>query len=241
MLTFSKSPPIEFNILRFSEKGESATVEFDCTFLHWNIEETFLIDFEKLADYLEDNSSFTIVVFRGFIDQAVIDLSLSSNIEHYRRWEKVFTQINRLPMITIAVIDGVCLGFFLQLALSCDFRLGTSESVFVSPEVKKGYLPGMLTFRLAKFVGMGVACRILFTGLKFKAKQALRSGLLDVLCASNQIDRAISNLINEVTPVNRVAVQLCRRLLNESFVTIYEEALGHFLAAQHRCFYLKGS
>lgn len=237
----TKSSPVEFYLLRFSENGESATVEFDCISSHWNIDETFLVDFEKLANYLEDNSLFTTVVFRGFVDQAVIDLSFSSNIDHYHRWEKVFTQINRLPMITITVIDGVCLGFFLQLALACDFRLGVSESMFIAPEIKKGYLPGMLTFRLAKFVGMGVARRILFTGLPFKAKQALRSGLLDILCASNQVGEAISNLIDQLIPVNRAAIQLSRRLLNESFASLYEEAIGQFLAAQHRCLHLNKS
>jgi enoyl-CoA hydratase len=241
MLITTKSSPVEFHLLRFSEKGELATVEFDCISPHWNIDEAFLVDFEKLANYLEDNPLFTIIFFRGFVNQTVIDLSFSSNIDHYRRWEKVFTQINRLPMITITVINGVCLGFFLQLALVCDFRLGVSESVFIAPEIKKGYLPGMLAFHLAKFVGMGVARQILFTGQPFKAKQALRSGLLDILCASNKVGETISNLVNQLIPVNRVAVQLSRRLLNESFASIYEEAIGQFLAAQHRCLHLNES
>lgn len=236
MMTPSKYyiPFPEFRMLRLTENGESAVVDFDWPSPLGSINETFLTNFEKLIDYLEDNSPSTVVVFRGLAGE-IPDWTSLPNIDHCRRWEKILAQISRLPFITIAAVDGICLGFCLQLALSCDFRLATEGSAFVSPEIKQGYLPGMMTFRLAKFVGIGVARQILFTGLHFKAKQAKKSGLLDIMCASNQLDQAINNLIEQVTPVNRTAVQLGRRLLNESFASTYEEAIGHFLAAQHNC------
>jgi hypothetical protein len=59
--------------------------------------------------------------------------------------------------------------------------------------------------------------------------------LLDGLCASGQLNQALNNLVDQITPINGTAVQLGRRLLNESFADTYEKAIGHFLAAQYNC------
>ncbi|MFH1464889.1 MAG: hypothetical protein ABIO70_10945 [Pseudomonadota bacterium] len=48
------------------------------------------------------------------------------------------------------------------------------------------------------------------------------------------LESALAETIAAFGPVHNVAVQLCRRLLNESFATEFEDAIGHFLAAQHR-------
>ena len=53
-----------------------------------------------------------------------------------------------------------------------DQRLATSASIFQAPEVKLGFLPGMATFRLAKYVGLGIAKRLLLTCPEITADEA---------------------------------------------------------------------
>lgn len=159
----------EFRTLVLTKNGEHTVVNF-----HWpvpigSISDQLLADLDKLMDHLEDCSTSTVVVFPGLageFDQG----SVTPDIDHCRLWEKTVARIANLPAVTVAAIDGVCVRFCVQLMLACDYRLATEDTTFVSPEIKEGYLPGMATFRLAKFVGIGIARRILFTGLPFKAK-----------------------------------------------------------------------
>ena len=53
-----------------------------------------------------------------------------------------FQAFSKLPMITIACMDGVCLGGGLELALACDFRVGGLGLKAGFPEVKLGIIPG---------------------------------------------------------------------------------------------------
>ena len=48
------------------------------------------------------------------------------------------------------------------------------------------------------------------------------------------LDNALTRTIAAFGPIHNVAVTLARRLLNESFATEFENAIGNFLAAQHR-------
>lgn len=226
--------PFESKILQLNESGDHIVVD-----LHWPaplgcINDALLNDFEKLCDYLEDISSAQIIIFRGFKGEIEQDISKPS-IDQCNRWEKILNRLTKLSVITIAAIDGNCARFCLQLALVCDYRLATENSQFISPEIKEGYLPGMTIFQLAKFVGLGIARRIIFSGQFINAKDAHNYGLLDVLCTSNQLTQELNNLVDQITPINGTVIQLSRRLLNESFADNYEKAIGHFLAAQYNC------
>jgi enoyl-CoA hydratase len=161
-------------------------------------------------------------------------------VEHCRKWENFVVRIDRFAGASIAVIDGLCSHFRFQLALACDYRLATSRSVFQMPEVKEGYLPGMNIFRLAKYAGIGVARRIIFTGAPVPAGEALALGILDQLCEAEQLEAGVRTAQEALMPVSPLAIQMARRLLNESFSTSFEDAIGHYLAAQNNCLFEKG-
>ena len=81
---------------------------------------------------------------------------------------------------TIALVDGPALGGGCELALACDFRLATERAVFAQRELALGILAGAgANWRLAQLVGLGAARRMLYTGARLNADQALRAGLVD--------------------------------------------------------------
>ena len=57
---------------------------------------------------------------------------------------------------------------------------------------------------------------------------------MDILTISDDINAAITEAIEKFKPINPITIQLARRLLNESFHDSFEDAIGHFLAAQQR-------
>jgi enoyl-CoA hydratase len=131
-------------------------------------------------------------------------------------------------------VQGECTGGGFQLVLLCDARIAEQRAAFSLNEVKLGFLPGMATFRLAKYVGLGRAKNIMLTGRRVRAREALEWGLLDRVCDQASFDETLSETIDNLLPFHPVALEMARRLLDESFATSYEDFLGHFLAAQHR-------
>lgn len=220
-----------YETLGYDEKGEVATV----TIKRPRINVRQIRELERVCDHLEDVSTAKVVVFRGHsagIDFADFDPKEPLDIHGFNKWEKLVNRIERLNKITIAAVDGPCVGGGVQILLACDQRVATPGASFQLDEVKLGFLPGMATWRLAKYVGLGAAKRMVLTARKVGAEEAERLGLVDVVDAD--LDAALARVMEELQPMHVVACTLARRLLNESFDAQVEDAIGNFLAAQHR-------
>ncbi len=194
-----------------------------------------LSDFIKLMDYLEDETACTLIVFQGLDTQQPIAQSVAPDIEHCRKWENILRRIERFTGASIVGIDGFCTRFHFQLALACDYKVATTRSIFQAPEVKEGFLPGMLAFRLAKYIGVGAARRLLFIGEPCATAEAIHLGMIEHQCEVADFEQVISETQQALMPIDPEVLLNTRRLLNESFATSYEDAIGHFLAAQNLC------
>ena len=96
------------------------------------------------------------------------------------RIHRLYDFISNISKPTIAAVSGYCLGGGSELALSCDMRVATMDSVFGQPEVKIGIIPGAGgTVRLPAVVGMAKAKELIFTGELISADEALRIGLVN--------------------------------------------------------------
>ena len=86
------------------------------------------------------------------------------------------------PWPSVAVIDGVCVGGGLELALACDLRVATEnpKTILGMPEVKLGLLPGWGgTVRLPRLIGTGPAIELIASGDVITGSQAKTLGLVD--------------------------------------------------------------
>lgn len=96
--------------------------------------------------------------------------------------QAVFDKIAALPMTTIAVIDGACVGGGLELVLACDFRIAraSDKTRLGLPEVRLGIIPGFGgTQRLPRLIGIQRSLDFILTGRTVDAKRAHRAGLVD--------------------------------------------------------------
>lgn len=221
--------------LRYAEDGPVATV----TLVHTHIDMTMVRELTAVCDFLEDDSPTRVVVFRGTggqfcagIDFADFRPDAPMDIHGFNKWEKVCRRVERLDKVTVAVLEGAVIGGGVQLALVTDARVMAQDATLQLNEVHQGFLPGMATFRLAKYVGLGHTKRLIMRCPVVGADESLQLGLVDV--ATDDLDDALTQVIDSFGPTHVVAVTLARRLLGESFQFSFEDALGHFLAAQHR-------
>ena len=99
-----------------------------------------------------------------------------------RRGQGVFSRLEKLPVPTIAAVDGLCLGGGTELILACRYRLASDrpETKIGLPEVQLGIIPGFGgTTRLPRLIGPSAAADLILTGRTVNARKAQRIGLLD--------------------------------------------------------------
>ncbi len=196
------------------------------------ISSELLDDFDSLLSWIEDEAPCDNFVLR--LGSESSEASRPS-ADDCRRWEKLIVRLDGLAAVSIAVVDGPCVQFAMQLALACDHRIATMRTIFRVLELKEGYLPGMNVFRLAKYTGIGIARRLVFTGAPLDAVAAKDVGIVDHVCEPASLGAEVNSFCQSLAPVHPVAVQMARRLLGESYSTESSDYSGQYLAAQHRC------
>jgi enoyl-CoA hydratase len=138
-----------------------------------------------------------------------------------------------IPRLVIAAISGYALGGGCELALACDYRIGSERAVFGQPEILLGIIPGGGgTQRLPRTVGRSRAKEMMLTGRQVKADEALRIGLLDEVVAGDDLhDRALS-LAAEVATGALLAQAMIKRAVDEGLDLAMPEAM----ALEHELF-----
>jgi enoyl-CoA hydratase/carnithine racemase len=94
--------------------------------------------------------------------------------------EQACRDLEAIPKVTIAAINGFALGGGLEIALACDFRFAAQDARLGLPEIRLGIIPGSGgTQRLPRLVGLAKARDLIFSGRQVPAGEALDSGLVD--------------------------------------------------------------
>lgn len=127
----------------------------------------------------------------------------------------VFDRIRRLPMPTVALIDGYALGGGAELAYACDFRIGTPTVKIGNPETGLGILAAAgATWRLAELVGEPLAKEILLAGRVLGADEALAVRLVTEVVEADDLLPAGHRLADRIARNAPLAVQMTKRVFH---------------------------
>ncbi len=98
---------------------------------------------------------------------------------HVRRQRKILAGLREAPVLHVAVVNGVALGWGTEYLLCADYRIACDEAVFGLPETGLGIIPGAGgTSELWAHIGVAQALRLGMTGERIDAAEALRIGLV---------------------------------------------------------------
>ncbi|MGW6505832.1 enoyl-CoA hydratase/isomerase family protein [Nonomuraea angiospora] len=128
---------------------------------------------------------------------------------------KLFERIHRLPMPTVALLDGYALGGGAELAYACDFRIGTPATRIGNPETGLGILAAAgAAWRLAELVGEPLAKEILLAGRVLTAEEAHAVRLLNEVVEPGELLAAGHRLADRITARAPLATRLTKAVFH---------------------------
>lgn len=130
-----------------------------------------------------------------------------------------------LPQMLLVAVEGPAMGGGLGLVCCADFVLAAPTAVFAAPEVTLGVVPAQIAAFVHRRLGDRVARRLLLSGEKLSADQALALGLVDELAADLQA--AVSQRISVLRRAAPAAVAHTKALL-----CMLNRPVAHDLPAQ---------
>lgn len=142
-------------------------------------------------------------------------------IEYEKKIDAMIEAIERLPMPTVAIVEGYAIGGGFALSAACDFRIGTPDASFGVPIARTlGNCLSMANYaRVVAAVGAPRAKRLMLLAESLGAQEALDCGFLTEIAHPEEIDAR--------------AAALCGRLAKHAPVTMRasKEAIRRIVAA----------
>jgi len=210
-VVLQRKPPIAWIILNRPEKLNALTNEM-------------MEDLDEALKNLEGDDEVRVVVIRGAGENAFsvgADINLFKGLsreeaeKESKRWKEIIDDIESFPKPTIAAIKGYCLGCGLEIALACDFRLASSNSILGQPEIRLGLIPGAGgTQRLVKLIGLGRAKELLMLGKKISAEEAERIGLVNMVIPPEDFDERVEGFALTLAEGPPIAFNLLKQAIN---------------------------
>jgi enoyl-CoA hydratase len=100
------------------------------------------------------------------------------------RVEQLLQKLHRLPVTSLALVQGRCFGAAADIVAACRFRIASPEASFRMPGLQFGIVLG--TRRLARLIGDDAAFDLLETSRIFSAQEALACGFVTTIAPQDQ-------------------------------------------------------
>jgi enoyl-CoA hydratase/carnithine racemase len=168
-----------------------------------------------------------IVVFSGeggksFVSGADISQfeDLRAQKEAVKKYEVVAEEalqgIYSFEKPTVAAIRGYCIGGGLNVAISCDLRIASSDSTFSVPATRLGLGYRFSAMKnLTDLVGPGAAKDIFFTARRLDAQEALRIGLVNRVADPDSMDALLEEYTKSITTGAPLTIKAGKRIIRE--------------------------
>jgi enoyl-CoA hydratase/carnithine racemase len=135
--------------------------------------------------------------------------------EFITRIHRACDAIRRLPVPVVAQLHGAVIGAGLELAASCDLRIAADGTRFAMPEVRLGIPSVVEAALLPRLVGSGRAAWLVLTGEAIDARRAHDWGLVEMLCAVDELDQTVATTVKQLLIGDREALRVQKQLLRD--------------------------
>ncbi len=181
-------------------------------------------EISQVLDLLAQDSRVGVLVVTGAGDKAFIS---GSDLNEFGRMpplkalefcdtlgQRLYHRFEELDIPVIAMINGLCLGGGLEVALACDIRIASETARFGQPEVHLGIMPGSgATQRLPRLVGQGMARELIFTGRIIGSEEAFGIGLINRAVPAAELQAVCLDMAREIASKSAFSLKMAKRAL----------------------------
>ncbi len=143
---------------------------------------------------------------------------------------ETLNRLEQTPKLTIAAINGHCVGGGLEIAMACDIRIARRNAGKIGlPEVNLGVLPGTGgTQRLCRLVGKSKAIELMVTGETYSFELAEELGIVNKVFENDGFWDNVLLYAKQFTPPNKAskAVGAIKRSVQSGAEIPFESALA---------------
>jgi enoyl-CoA hydratase len=180
-----------------------------------------------LLDAARDDDRVRLVVFSGAGEKSFVSGADISQFEdmraareavaYYEKMaEKTLMGIHDFPKPTLACIRGYCIGGGINVAISCDLRIASTDSVFSIPAARLGLGYRYSAMKnLVDLVGPGAAKDLFFTARRIDAGEAKSIGLVSRTCAPQELEALLAEYTQAMADNAPLTVMAGKAIMGE--------------------------
>ncbi|MCJ8169100.1 gamma-carboxygeranoyl-CoA hydratase [Atopomonas sediminilitoris] len=177
-------------------------------------------------DEIEANKAIRFMLLRGkgkhfsagadlaWMQQAA-ELDYNANLQDARELAEVMANLYKLPIPTLAVVQGAAFGGALGLIACCDMAIGADDALFCLSEVKIGLAPAVISPFVTKAIGERAMRRYSLTAERFDGVRAQQLGLLAECYRADELQAALDSWVDNLLHNGPQAMRACKALLME--------------------------
>lgn len=125
--------------------------------------------------------------------------------------------IRTFPKVTIAVVNGFCLGGGITLLLPHDLAIASDRAQFGLPEIKRGFLPYPIIATMFKtLIPTKFAFELILTGDNWDAGRAMAAGLINRVVPHDALQDAAWKWADEIGRFDKVTLKFCKMAAHSS-------------------------
>jgi enoyl-CoA hydratase len=164
--------------------------------------------------------------FSGGFDfrvEALAEYTSQKELPNGRIWQlfslDLMSAIENLEQVTIAAINGPCIGGGLCIAMNCDFRIAADNAKMGVPETNLGvFLSWGATPRLVALLGPSRAKEFIMTCDPVDGNEAFRIGMVNRVVTPDQLMPASYELARKIMRRGPLAIRICKKQVNAASV-----------------------
>lgn len=210
------SAPMQFSLVDVVVEDGVATVRLNRPEAMNALNETLVAQLGSALDELNAREDVSTIILEGagkafvagadvkfFVDKIRAD-AISDIYDFTAFGHEVLGKLENSDKITIALTTGLALGGGLELALACDYRIGTRRTQFRFPETSIGIYPGLGgTQRTPRICGIEAARFAILAGNFLDAGSAAALGLLTHLVEASDVASTVDELVESGKPTDK--------------------------------------
>ena len=133
---------------------------------------------------------------------------------YFHHWDRALRLLELSEKVVLCAMQGYALGGGLQLPLACDIRIAAADCQLGLPAAKEGFIPGLGTYRLPRYIGLGRAKRMALSGENVDGNEALRIGLVDHVVDGGNFDGEVEALVQRYLSISSEGARQTKLMLS---------------------------